>query len=103
MFCPTCNAQNLATDVRCLQCRALLIETTEKRSDAYIRSNRDMDNRIYSGVGALIGFGFVGLSLKFFLSNVNMNDEQIYSAAAIGAAVGGMLGRYISHKKWSEY
>jgi hypothetical protein len=103
MFCPTCNTQNLATDVRCLQCRALLIETTEKRSDAYIKSNRYMDNKIYSGVGALIGFGFVGLSLKFFLSNVNMDDAQISSAAAVGAVVGGLFGRYIAHKKWSDY
>lgn len=62
-----------------------------------------MDNKIYSGVGALIGFGFVGLSLKFFLSNVNMDDTQIASAAAVGAVVGGLFGRYISHKKWSEY
>jgi hypothetical protein len=32
MFCPSCNFQNSATNMRCLQCRSVLIESAERES-----------------------------------------------------------------------
>jgi VIT1/CCC1 family predicted Fe2+/Mn2+ transporter len=102
MFCPICNTQNLATDVRCLKCRALLIETSESRSKDYKKSAEYIDGRIYSGIGSFIGVGFALLSIKVLLSGIYLNDTQMFWTMIIAAIVGALLGRYIAYKKWNE-
>lgn len=93
MFCPTCNSPISATDARCLNCRALLIESAVAKSSEFKKSALWVDNRIYYGVGALLGFI---VALAFFFDE----PDRLPTACTIGAGVGGLFGKYVARKKW---
>ena len=56
MQCPTCSQFNAATDVRCLNCRTTLIYEAEGHSKQFKKAAHTLDARMYSGIGALLGF-----------------------------------------------
>ena len=93
MYCPVCSSQILATDARCLNRRTLLIESSEKKSEAFKKSAGRVDGRIYFGVGAFLGFM---VALAFFHSE----EEMLPTASSIGAVIGGLIGKYIARRKW---
>jgi hypothetical protein len=100
MPCPTCNAQNTATAVRCIQCGTTLIYEAEGHSDTYKKAAGGLDNRMYGGIGSFLGFCLVLIVLKFVLSDLYLEDRQIYGGAIGGAFAGGILGRLIAWSKW---
>jgi len=91
--CPVCNHLNSATDVRCFQCRTTLIQEAVGHSDSYRKTTGELDSRMYSGVGAFFGFCLVAVLLKFILPGVNLGDGDIYTISAVGAGIGGLIGR----------
>ena len=93
MQCPVCNNLNAATDVRCFQCNTTLIHEAAGHSEGYRKTTQELDARVYSGVGAFFGFCLVAVFLKFILPGVTFDDREIYLAAAVGAGIGGFIGR----------
>lgn len=90
MICPTCNSQNQATDVHCLQCRTLLIETAVKRSDSYSQAAKEVDYRMYGWIGAGGGAALLGLL------------SQSGGLFLFGGLAGSFIGRLIVWKKWKD-
>ncbi|MEZ0245422.1 MAG: hypothetical protein ACAH09_02165 [Methylophilaceae bacterium] len=93
MFCPACNSPISATDARCIQCRTLLIESSEKKSAEFTKSAHWVDSRIYYGIGGFLGFL---VALAFFFTE----PDQLPTACAIGAGAGGLIGKFVARKKW---
>lgn len=91
MQCPTCNYANTATSVRCIQCSTVLIPEAMGRSKEYVKAAGELDSRMFSGIGSLVGFFLVATLLKFVLIDVRMTDREIYGAAIGGAMVGAIL------------
>ena len=100
MFCPICGTQNLATSVRCMQCGTTLIEGTEGRTEPYRKGARMLDNRMYGGIGALLGFFLAAGLLEVVLTDLYLDERQIYGGASGGAVAGGLIGRLIAWQKW---
>ncbi|TFW72961.1 hypothetical protein C3Y98_00960 [Methylotenera oryzisoli] len=93
MYCPACSSPILATDARCINCNKLLIESSEKKSEEFKKAAEFVDNKIYYGVGAFIGFL---ITLAFFYPD----QELMTKASPIGAVVGGLIGRYFAKQQW---
>jgi hypothetical protein len=100
MFCSECHTQNTATAVRCLQCGKTLIFEAEGHSEAYKSAERLLDDRMYSGIGAFLGFVLCIFLLKFILADFYFDDRQIYGGAAGAALACGLLGRLYVWWKW---
>jgi hypothetical protein len=87
VFCPACNTQNNAMATHCFQCRTQLIFPEQERSPEVKAVVRQMDSRIYGGMGfgvcCVIGY------LVF----------QHAGGAVFLGFVGGGLGRYIASRK----
>lgn len=97
MSCPSCNAQNLATSVRCERCGTTLIYEAEGHSLAFKRGEMAVDRRIYGGTGALLGFGLAALLLNTLLESYFLNERLVYLA---GIVVGSICGQLIAWHKW---
>ena len=92
MQCPTCSQFNAATDVRCLNCRTTLIYEAEGHSKEFKKAAHTLDARMYSGIGALLGFFLVAGLLKFVFTAHWLSDREIYLAAALSGFVGSVIG-----------
>lgn len=103
MTCPTCNAQNSATSVRCLQCGTILIHEAVGHSDDYKKGARYLDARMYSGIGAFAGFFAVGLFLKADFADLYLSDRDIYLYAVFGGIAGSIIGRLIARSKSRDF
>ena len=91
MHCPTCQTVNTATDVRCFQCRTLLIETAEERSDAFKAASNYIDASLYRRIG-----GGVGLAIAYlFFHN---QDQWLYWALGVGFISGNVIGNYLASR-----
>jgi len=97
MFCPTCQSQNEATSVRCIQCGATLIYEAEGHSANYKRGAAMVDRRIFSGIGALLGWGFAFLMINTILESTFINARHVYLAGIIGGAI---VGQTLAWLKW---
>lgn len=93
MYCPSCNSSILPTDARCLNCRAVLIESSEKKSSEFIKGAHFVDSRIYYWVGGIAGF-LIALGLFFD------EHDRLLTAIPICVGIGGLLGKFIARKKW---
>ncbi|WP_373271719.1 zinc-ribbon domain-containing protein [Ralstonia mannitolilytica] len=100
MFCPTCNTQNSATSVSCIQCGTTLIYEAKGHSASYIKGARLIDSKIYSIVGILVCFGFAFILLNTFLSEWSVDERLVYLASIV---VGGIAGRVIAWRKWRSF
>ncbi len=103
MQCPVCNFVNSATSVRCTQCRTTLIHEAIGHSAEVAASTRDVDSRVFGGIGAAIGFFVVAFLLKFILIDVRLNDREIYGVSVGGAIVGAIFGRLVLRAKQKGY
>lgn len=93
MYCPACSSPILATDARCINCKKLLIESSEKKSEEFKKAAGFVDTKIYYGVGAFTGFL---IALVFFYPE----QDLLIKACPIGAVIGGLFGKYVAKKKW---
>jgi len=93
MYCPACNSPILATDARCINCRKLLIESSEKRSEEFQKAAGLVDTKIYYGVGAFVG---LLIALAFFYPD----RDLMAKASPIGAVIGGLIGKHVAKQKW---
>lgn len=93
MYCPACSSPILATDARCINCRKLLIESSEKKSEEFKKVAGLVDTKIYYGVGAFVGFL---IALAFFYPDQSLMTK----ASLIGAVIGGLIGKHIAKQKW---
>lgn len=100
MYCPTCNSQNLPTDLRCIQCGTSLVGETVGGSTAYRENARALDARMYGGIGAFLGFVLMGIFCRTFLAGLDMSDWQTWGAATVSAVVFGALGRVIASRQY---
>jgi hypothetical protein len=66
----------------------LLIESAVSRTDNYLKSAKDIDQKMYGGVGAGLA-----IALAFFLA-------PSAGALTVAAIVGGLLGRIVV---WQKY
>ena len=99
MFCPTCNTQNLATSVRCENCRSTLIFEAEGHSEKYYEGAQILDEKMYSGIGYAAGLFLAVFILKVILADMDLG-RGVFSLSAIGAAfLGSFIGRQIARWK----
>jgi hypothetical protein len=56
-----------------------------------------VDSRIFSGVGAFLGWGFAFLMLNTILENTLVNARYVYLT---GVVVGAITGRTLAWLKW---
>lgn len=99
MNCPNCHAQNLPTDLRCLQCGASLVTDTVGGSESYRKSALQVDMRLYGRIGGGLGLALVYVLLNTVLSDVYLNRWQTYGAYAVTAIVFAVIGRFIASRK----
>lgn len=97
MFCPTCQSQNAATSVRCIQCGETLIYEAVGHSANYERGAAMVDRRIFSGIGALLGWGFAFLMINTIFESTFINARYAYLAGIIGGAI---VGQTLAWLKW---
>ena len=93
MYCAGCGTQNLPTDLRCVRCGTSLVGDTVGGSEKFRKTTREMDMRMYGGVG---GFVLTVLMFKTVLSDMYLNDMQVYGSAFFASLVFRALGRYIA-------
>lgn len=96
MYCPNCSAQNIPTDRHCLRCGTDLVGD-QVGGSAKLRSlTSDMDQRVYGGVGAFLGFFVVAGLLSTVSADLRLGNTAVFGSAAFAALVFGALGRYIA-------
>lgn len=95
MQCPTCNSLNTATDVRCMQCGTTLIHEAVGHSKEFRQAADSLSLRMHSGLGALVGFFFTAVALKFVFTAHFLSDRQVIFASMVSAAVGSFIGRLL--------
>jgi len=95
MACPVCNAQNGAVSVRCLECGTILIEEAVSRSAEAQRGMNQLDRRLCTGYGALVGF-VVGMGSWFILSQ---DESAAQGWIGLCSAAGAALGRLIAWRR----
>lgn len=95
MTCPVCNALNAATSVRCLQCGTILIPEAVPRSGDVQREVDDLDRKLYTGYGGLIG-SVLGAGSWFVFSR---DESEVQIWLMLCAAGGALLGSLIA---WRE-
>ena len=91
MLCPSCNTQNLAASVRCMQCSTILIHETEGHSPDYRKGVRMLDCRIYSGIGAFLGFGLAAILLNSVPTGFFVNERFTYATSIFSTSICGWL------------
>jgi uncharacterized membrane protein YvbJ len=96
MYCASCGTQNLPTDLRCLRCGASLVGDTVGGSEKFRKTTREMDMRMYGGAAGFLGFVLTVLMFKTVLSDMYLNDMQVYGSAFFASLVFRALGRYIA-------
>ena len=100
MSCPSCNAQNLATSVRCERCGTTLIYEAEGHSRAFKRGAMAVDRRMYGGIGAFLGLGLAILLLNTVLESLFLNERLVYLSCVVA---GALCGRLIAWHKWRHF
>jgi len=98
MECPSCRHMNSAMAARCEQCGATLVHEAVGHSRAYRQAVRNVNTRMFVGVGGGIGFALIA-TVGTAINPRGMDDEFVRGAALVGAAVGALLGRYIAWKE----
>lgn len=98
MLCPSCNTQNQAMTVRCLKCGSTLIHEAVGHSDDYKAAARNLDYRMYSGYGGLIGAA-LGWGLSALIPEV-FQDAKLFATLGTGLGVG--IGRFLAWKNWKD-
>ena len=95
MQCPACTHLNDALSVRCMRCGSTLIHEAVGHSAEYQAARARADRNMYAGIGAAIGFLFVGGLLKVMFAELNAIGLGIglgVGFASLGAAIGAALG-----------
>ena len=98
MYC-RCGAQNLPTDLRCLRCGASLVGDPVGGSEIYRKNAREIDSRMYGGIGGFFGFTLTVLLCKTVFSSMYLSDRQIYGSAVFVAVALSALGGYIARRR----
>ncbi len=99
MYCPSCGAENLNTDMRCLRCGTSLIGETVGGSDTYRNAARAVDMRIFGRIGAFVGFALTFALSRTVFSSLYFSDKETYMAAIVAAVVFGFVGRFIASRR----
>ncbi|WP_147436323.1 hypothetical protein [Acidovorax sp. 106] len=69
-----------------------MIYEAEGHSKEFKKAAHALDARMYSGIGALLGFFLVAGLLKFVFTAHWLSDREIYLAAALSGLVGSVIG-----------
>ncbi len=97
MYCSTCNTQNLATSVRCIQCGTTLIHEAVGHSDAFRKGALMIDTRMYSGIGAFLGLILAALLISTVFEYQYGSGKFVFPICVIA---GSLVGRFIAWSKW---
>jgi hypothetical protein len=90
---------NSATDVRCLHCSTTLIDEAVGHSKEYQQAADLISVRMHSGVGAALGFVFVGFLLTFVFTAHSLSERQVVLASWVGAFIGSFFWRLLFKAK----
>lgn len=99
MNCPNCHAQNLPTDLRCLQCGASLVTDTVGGSESYRKAALQVDMRMYGRIGGGLGLALVYVLLNTIFSDVHFSWLETYGAYALTTITFSVIGRFIASRK----
>ena len=91
MLCPSCNTQNIAASVRCMQCSTILIREAEDHSPDNRKGTRMLNCRIYSGIGAVLGCGFAAILLDSVPTGFFLNERSVYAVSILSVSICGWL------------
>ena len=96
MFCHQCNTQNLATDLRCIQCGASLIGDSVSTPQEFALRYREHDAAMYGRTWAAV-FTLGYLALAFIvIPEISDNRPFLLGGAALAAAAGRWAGRSVA-------
>ena len=99
MYCSSCNAENIHTDLRCLRCGASLVGEQVGGSETYRKAARELDAKIYGGVGGFLGAGVAVGFCNTVLSAMYLSNLEIYGSAVFAAIIFSAIGRHIAFRK----
>jgi hypothetical protein len=68
-------------------------------SPEYLKNARELDARMYGGIGAFFGFAVTVALCKTLFARMYLSDVQIYGAAIFIAAIASAFGRYVARRK----
>jgi hypothetical protein len=96
MFCHQCNTQNIATDMRCIQCGASLLGDSISTPEEFAKKFQDQDARVYGRVwAALFVLGYFVLTL-IAIPEIVDSRVLLLGGAALAAAIGHFVGKAVA-------